>query len=245
MGKILAFVRALLLALWIIICVLVIIFRSLLFGENLSYALKVRKFCLYHARFILGLKVELKNKPRTGQFTYISNHRSYMDPLISLGDIVALPVAKAEVESWPLVGYAARLTGVMYVKREDRNSRKATLEAMEKTMGENNSVLIYPEGTTHDDLTSNNFKIGAFRQAVENGYAVLPIAIEYKDRADAWTGGISFVSHFLQSYGKWQTKVKVSYGEPIEGSDKKLLMEATKEWIDGQLIEMRRAFDQS
>lgn len=240
MRKILSVIRAVLVAILVVSYVSVILLRSLIFGQNLSWALKMRKSCLRKALKILGLKIEVRGKPLQGNYMYIGNHRSYMDPIISLGDVKALPIAKAEVSNWPLVGYSAKVTGIVFVKRESRNSRKQTLDTMLEILKNGHSVLIYPEGTTHGDLKTMDFKMGAFRLATDHDFSIIPMAIDYADEGDYWVGNETFVAHFLRSFSKWKTVVTIEYGEPITGNDKEQLMVETKNWIDKKVMEFRK-----
>lgn len=235
MGKILAIFRGILVALLVISYVSVILLRSFIFGYNLDWSLKMRKSCLSKSRKILGVKLEVRGTPLEGNYMYVGNHRSYLDPIIALCNVMALPVGKAEVSKWPLIGYSAKVTGIVFVKRESRNSRKETLDTMLEILQKGNSVLIYPEGTTSGGNKTIDFKMGAFRLAADHGFSIIPMAIDYADPNDYWVTDISFAEHFMQQFSKWKTVVNVEYGTPIKGDDKVKLMTETKEWIDEKL----------
>lgn len=236
--------RALLLlltCLWYLIPLLVV---SAIKGHDLKRALQVRKrFCN------AGLKatntiLKVEGTPyKDGPAVFISNHRSYIDPMAALRDIKALPVAKAEVGEWPLIGYAAKATGVMYVKREDRKSRRSTLGAMEKTLDLGYSVLIYPEGTTTREATTLPFKKGAFGLAVNKGLPIVPMAISYNNPDAIWDGPEPFVSHFLQMFRKKKNQIKIRYGTPIYGDNAVDLSEKTQAWINGQIVELEKSWE--
>ncbi|MFT4972851.1 MAG: 1-acyl-sn-glycerol-3-phosphate acyltransferase [Saprospiraceae bacterium] len=209
--------------------------RSFIFGYNLDWSLRMRKSCLSKVIKLLGVQLEVCGTPYEGHYMYIGNHRSYLDPIIALCNVMALPVGKAEVSKWPLIGYSAKVTGIVFVKRESRNSRKETLDAMVEILQKGNSVLIYPEGTTHDKPETIDFKMGAFRLAADHQFSIIPMAIDYTDPNNYWVTDITFAQHFAQQFSKWKTVVKIEYGEPIQGNDKEKLMLETKEWIDKKL----------
>lgn len=210
-------------------------------GHSLKRALQVRKrFCNVALR-VLNTELRIEGSPYdAGPAVFISNHRSYIDPLAALRDIKALPVAKAEVADWPLIGYAARATGIMYVKREDRSSRRSTLVAMERTLEMGFSVLIYPEGTTTREATTLPFKKGAFGLAANQKLPVVPMAISYDNPDAIWDGPESFVSHFLQLFRKKKNHILIRYGEPIEGDTAAELLEKTQNWINAQIVELEQ-----
>lgn len=212
-------------------------------GHSLTRALEVRKNFCQSALRMLNMELEIIGKPYNATpAVFISNHRSYIDPVAALRDIKALPVAKAEVAKWPLIGYAARATGIMYVKREDKSSRRTTLVAMEKTLEMGYSVLIYPEGTTTKEPTTLPFKKGAFGLAVNNKVPIVPMAISYNNPDAIWDGPESFISHLLQMLRQKKTRIKIRYGEPIYSDDNKILLAATQNWINEQVKEMEASW---
>lgn len=237
MSKILSIFRGILLIVLVVSYLSVILVGSFIFGHNLDWSLKMRKSCLRKGIKLLGVQVEVRGKPLEGNYMYIGNHRSYLDPVIALCDVMALPIAKAEVSKWPLIGYAAKVTGIVFVKRESRNSRKQTLDTMLEILQNGHAVLIYPEGTTHSESVTMEFKMGAFRLASEHDFSVIPMAIDYADNGDYWVGDDTFVPHFLRSFAKWKTVVTIEYGAPIKGKDKQELMVKTQNWIDARLSE--------
>ena len=75
----------------------------------------------------LGYIVALANE---GGGLLVSNHRSYLDPVVLLRDILAVAVAKKEVQDWPIIGYGARISGAIFVDRSNKESRRETREAI-------------------------------------------------------------------------------------------------------------------
>ncbi|MEZ4962349.1 MAG: lysophospholipid acyltransferase family protein [Saprospiraceae bacterium] len=221
-----------------------ILLYALFHKDPLPGGLRIRrKFCRRSLKW-LGVHVERTGEiPQGGPFLYIGNHRSYLDPIAALIDIDALPVAKAEVSSWPLIGYGGKITGIMYVKRESKSSRAATLEAMRKTLVSGHSVLVYPEGTTHTNPQTIPFKGGAFNLAAKESVPIVPIAIDYLDMGDAWVGNDTFVPHFIRCFGKKRTHIKIRYGQPVSSGDLNFLMETSKKWIDETMKDIRAEFE--
>lgn len=212
-------------------------------GFDMEWALPARQKWIHRALRILGVEVEISGTPPKGPCIFTGNHRSYLDPVIVLRDVRAIPVAKSEVASWPLIGYGGRVSGIMYVKRESKRSRAATIEAMRQVLRGGHSVLVYPEGTTHILPTTMPLQTGAFRLAVEEGLPIVPMAIEYGTVEDAWYGDDTFVPHFLRCFGKKKTFVKMRYGQPISGSDAQVLARQARLWLDENMVQMRQEFD--
>jgi lyso-ornithine lipid O-acyltransferase len=216
---------------------------SLFRKNDLQYALAVRQGWVSKIHSILGIEVDRRGGPPLGNHLFICNHRSYIDPIIALHDVKALPVGKAEVADWPIVGYAAKVTGVIYVKRDSKSSRAATLEAMRDMLQKGHSVLIYPEGTTHLLPITIDFRLGAFSMAAKEGFSVVPMAIDYADLGDAWVGDDTFILHFLRNFGKKRSYIKIRYGQPMQSTDIDYLANETKRWIDENMLGIRQEFE--
>lgn len=236
-GKLVALGRALSMAgctLWYLLPLLA---KSAWYGYDMRCALSVRKRWARRVLHLLGVRIRLECAPPQveGAALYVGNHQSYLDPVVVLREVEALPVAKAEVASWPLIGFAARATGIMYVKRESSKSRLSTLVAIRQTLERGHSVLLYPEGTTQHGPSTLPFRLGAFRVAAELGIPVVPVAIHYPDPADAWVGDDAFVPHFVRTFAKKHLEVYIAYGPVCIHHDAEHLRRHTRHWIDRRL----------
>ncbi|MCB0704098.1 MAG: 1-acyl-sn-glycerol-3-phosphate acyltransferase [Saprospiraceae bacterium] len=217
-----------------------ILLRAALRGTDLNHALEYRQRWAHQITRMLGMRLRERGLPVCQDTCiYMGNHRSYTDPVIALRQIKAQPVAKAEVSSWPMVGFAARNTGVMFVKREDKSSRRNTLDTMSASLKAGFSVLIYPEGTTHIDPQTRPFRMGAFGLAAKEGFPIVPMAIEYGRDGDAWIGDDTFLPHFFRTFNQRYTDVWIEYGAPILDSDAAVLAQKTEDWINEKITGFR------
>lgn len=203
--------------------------------------MSIRKQWVRLGAWILGLKFTRFGQVPEGVFLFVSNHRSFSDPVVALNYIYALPLAKAEVSKYPLIGFGAKITGVLFVQRENVKSRASAKRAINETLASEQSVLIYPEGTTTNGSTSDTFKVGSFEVAVDLGIPVVPIAIEYQDPLDHWANTGIF-EHFVRQFGKGSSRCFVGFGPVLRGSDSRELMASTQGWIDEQLVQYRSEF---
>ncbi len=190
---------------------------------------------------ILGLRIVKEGRVVPDTVLYVSNHRSFSDPLVALHYVEALPLAKAEVNNYPLIGFGARITGILYVKRESMQSRKSARDALEKTLNQGMSVLVYPEGTTNDEDQVLPFKKGSFEIAHAMNIPVIPIAIEYEDPNDHWSDATLW-EHYRQQFGKSHSRCKIRFGKPISSSDGLTLCLETEKKINSMLAEIRAEF---
>lgn len=235
--------RLILLFLFLVAHISWVVILAMFRGPDLQRALSIRQFWVKRILRMLGVVIDKHSEPPSGHHLYIGNHRSYIDPIVALLDVKALPVAKAEVADWPVIGYGAKVTGIMYVKRESKSSRAAVLAAMRETLNLGFSVLVYPEGTTHVLATTIDFRTGAFNMAAKEGFTIVPMAIDYADLRDSFIGNDTFVPHFLRCFGKPRTYVKIRYGKPIKSDNVEEMVRTAKEWIDENMLIIRQEFD--
>ena len=203
-----------------VICVITlnlipIIVGVVFFKKKLAWTLRQRQRIARQIAWVANIKIHISGTPTDGNFLFIGNHRSYADPIIASVAVAFLPVAKAEVEKWPLIGWGAEITGVLYVKRENKQSRADTRTAIREGLKAGDPVLIYPEGTTSNTLSTLPFRASAFQVAAELGVPVVPITLHYGDPEDNWGGKESFITHFLHTFSKPEMNVWIDFGTPI------------------------------
>lgn len=243
MKTIRAIVRAILFVIYTTYHVLWIVIPAIFRGKNLPNALAERQLLIARLLKMLGVEVEIKGTPPAGAHIYVCNHRSYLDPILIMRDVKLLPVAKAEMAKWPVIGPTAKATGIVFVKRESKVSRAATLDAMRDILKSGYSVLIFPEGTTHLNPTTIDFRTGAFNMAAKEGLSIVPCAMDFEILNDAWVGDELFVPNFLRVFGRKKTYLKIRYGKAIVSADMDDLLDTTKFWIDENMLAIRQEFD--
>jgi lyso-ornithine lipid O-acyltransferase len=217
-----------------------IIVGVVFFQKDLAWTLRQRQRIARQLVWLLNIKIHLSGAPTDGNFLFIGNHRSYIDPVVAAVSVAFMPVAKAEVAKWPLIGWAARITGVLYVKRENKQSRADTRTAIRRALLEGSPILIYPEGTTSAGNLTLPFRVSAFQVAAELRIPVVPIAIEYGESADAWTGNDTFIPHFMRTFSKPKMAVWIDFGAPILDANWEQLLVKTQAEIDAKVIDFQQ-----
>lgn len=243
-----AIIRLLLFAFVTTIILGFIVFTNLFYkseATKIERGIKYRRTNIRLLHRILGSKITMYGKEPEISGLIISNHRSYFDPLVILRNILAYPIAKKEVASWPLIGAACKTTGVIFVDRENKEQRVKTRNKVRLVLENGFSILNTPEGTTHIEPTTITFKPGAFVLAAQLGVPVIPVAIDYKNISDAWIGDDTFIPHFLRCFGKWKTEIKVSYLNPIYSNNVDELILTSKMQIDEELLRFRKDWNKT
>ena len=210
---------------------------------NSKKGVLLRDFIIRGLNIILGIRTTIYGEKPSTQGLIVANHRSYFDPIAIINIIHAFPVGKKEVASWPLIGYICKISGVIFVDRKCTISRQETAENIREVLAKGYSIVNFPEGTTHDLPTTVDFNYGSFVMATKIKSAVIPIAIDYKEKTDAFIGDDTFIPHFLKSFGKPTTEIKITFFPPIYSDDSTYLLNTSKELIDNELIRYRKDWD--
>ncbi|HHH54759.1 MAG TPA: 1-acyl-sn-glycerol-3-phosphate acyltransferase [Bacteroidetes bacterium] len=206
---------------------------------DLKKGFKLRRDFLSIINPILGIKNEVFGKPINQPAIYISNHRGLLDFFVTLKYLDTYILSKEEVRHIPILGKASELTGIFFVKREDKSSRRATREAIKQIISSGYNVLIFIEGTTNINKLTAEFKRGTFEVAAENNIPVVPIAEEYKYKDDLWKDN-SMWRQWVMTTGKLTTPVKMSFGPALQSDDPDYLLKESKRWIDGELLKLQK-----
>jgi len=164
---------------------------------------------------IHGLQVDARGTAPRGPALLVSNHLSYLDPVVLLSQAICVPIAKAELASWPVFGAVASRTGVLFVERSSAGSRLAVMRAAERVLRAGSVVLNFPEGTTTDGSSVLRFRKGLFEVARALRVPVVPAALRYSPRDLAWIGGATFLPHYLHFARRESCRVELAFGEPI------------------------------
>ena len=210
---------------------------------NSKRALQLRDFLIRGLNVILGIRTIIYGEKPNIQGLIVANHRSYFDPIVIVNQIHAFPVGKKEVSSWPMIGYICKISGVLFVDRKCTKSRQETAENIRDVLAKGYSIINFPEGTTDVLPTTVDFNYGSFVMATKIKSAVIPIAIDYKEKTDAFVGDDTFIPHFLKCFGKWTTEIKITFFPPIYSEDATYLLNTSKKMIDEELIRYRKDWD--
>lgn len=166
----------------------------------------------------------------------VSNHRSYLDIVVILAHIESAFLAKAELRKWPVFGYASMKGNTVFVDRSDRQSRERSRQQLSERLAQGISVVVFPEGTTHEGPGLLDFKTGIFHLAAEKEIPVVPVAVCYENPAAAWVGQDSFVPHFLKIFKNRQLRVHMVVGPVMTQANAGELKQSCRAYIETALI---------
>jgi len=156
---------------------------------------------------ILGLRLVRRGRPFRGRGALVANHVSWLDIFALNACAPVYFVAKSEVGGWPGIGWLARATGTLFIRRDPREAQAQTL-LFEARLRAGHRLCFFPEGTSTDGLRVLPFKPTLFAAFFAHGLAgilqVQPVSLIYRApqgraaRFYGWWGDMSFAGHLLR-----------------------------------------------
>ena len=179
-------------------------------------------------------------------FLLAANHISWMD-IHAINAFKPIRfVAKSDVESWPVFGWMARQLGTVFIKRDNARHGKQVASQVAHVL-RNESVCIFPEGTSTVGGSVLPFKPNLFESAVIADVPVIALALSYKS---AITGERSEAAAFVGEMGLLESMANIlrspslivelrflplASGSPQVSRDRKCLALNSQELISSQL----------
>ena len=181
---------------------------------------------------LFGIHIKVIGRPVTGEgVLLVANHTSWVDIVVFSAVTPLSLVAKAEVGRWPLFGTLARLQRTVFVERQRRSATGQTRDAIRDRLLAGDTLLLFPEGTSHDGNHVLPFKsalLGAAEYRLDSGSHVkvqpvsaaftglhgLPMGRENRPFF-AWYGDMEMVPHLWEALLAGPLDVTVQFHPPF------------------------------
>ncbi len=187
---------------------------------------------------ILGLRVRSHGSPMRGHGAVVANHVSWLDIFVLNAQKPIWFVAKAEVAAWPFIGWLARATGTLFIRR-DRREAAGQVRLFQQRLELGHRLLFFPEGTSTDGQRVLAFKstlFSAFLAGRGGDLLIQPVSISYSAppgqdaRYYGWWGDMALGPHLFKVLtSRPQGAVELRYHAPLavaDYSDRKALAAA-------------------
>lgn len=152
----------------------------------------------------MTVSVEGAENMEPGQsYVITANHQSLYDIYVLYGWLNRdfKWVMKKELERLPVLGFACKALGHIFIDRSDSKSAIMTINHAKSKITQGVSVVFFPEGSRSGDGSVGPFKKGAFKMAIDLGIPVLPVTLNGtrdilpKGSVDLMPGGVSMIIH--------------------------------------------------
>jgi 1-acyl-sn-glycerol-3-phosphate acyltransferase len=128
-----------------------------------------------------GWPVEIEHRERLLRdqaCVMVANHLSLLDILVLFRLFTHFKwVSKIENFRVPLIGWNMHLNGYIPLQRGNRGSIIGMMKHCEQSLGEGNSIMMFPEGTRSTTGRMRRFRTGAFELALKTGAPIQPLVI--------------------------------------------------------------------
>ncbi len=164
---------------------------------------RIVRFWHRGALTLLGIPLKTMGKPVEAPALIVANHISWVD-IAALGALCPGHfVAKSEIEAWPIFGWLARRAGTYYIQRGDRQASAAIAQRMTEALAHDQSVLLFPEGTSTDGRQVRPFHARLFAAAIDTGCPVQPVVLRYPDARGATHPAAPFIGDDTLLHHLW------------------------------------------
>lgn len=150
---------------------------------------------------ILGVRLEYDSIRIAPGTLVVANHVSWLDVIAMSAFYPMTFVAKAEIRSWPVLGWLGQRSGCLFVNRRVGRHLLRLNSAIATRLAAGGVVAFFPEGTTTDGAGVLPFRPALFEPAIRGTYCVQPFAVTYRDAA----GRCCATAAFIGRQSLWQS----------------------------------------
>jgi len=193
---------------------------------------------------IMGLTINVRNRPPTAPFLLISNHLSYIDVVILACLLNCAFVAKSEVARWPVLGFICGNLDTIFINRKSKRDLLRTMSTAEATLNRGLGLVLFAEGTSTGGGRPQPFKSSllefAARRRLPVHYAsigyVAPPGEQPAEESVCWWGSMTFPGHLFGLLQLSEFEANLTFGpEPIINEDRRVLAAQLWSAVNAQL----------
>lgn len=170
--------------------------------RRVSFHFEVARLWARTVLRLAGLRLIVRGTPvRAGAL--VANHQSWLDiPALRSAGLMYF-VSKAEVATWPGIGFVTRVTGTIFINRR-RSEAKRDEEMLRSRIAHDQLLCFFPEGTSTDGLRVLPFKSSLFSAFFTDGQGtditIQPVTVRLRPAPSSglpesfygWWGTMSF-----------------------------------------------------
>ncbi len=170
--------------------------------RRISFHFEVARLWSHAVLRLAGLRLIVRGTP-VHAGALVANHQSWLDiPALRSARLMYF-VSKAEVATWPGIGFITRVTGTIFINRR-RSEAKRDEEMLRSRIAHDQLLCFFPEGTSTDGLRVLPFKSSLFSVFFTDkrgrDITVQPVTVRFRpapgstlpDGFYGWWGTMSF-----------------------------------------------------
>lgn len=155
---------------------------------------------ILHIKVALQVQAGAESEPGA---LIVANHVSWLDIFVINSQNPCRFVAKADIRSWPALGWLSAQAGTIFIARGKQREVRRVYEGLVTSIEAGERIAFFPEGTTAAQGGVLPFHSNLFEAAIEAKVPVQPYAIRYVDeqgelhRSADFIGDMTFVDSML------------------------------------------------
>ncbi len=151
-------------------------------GKRVTFHFEVARWWAIGCLRLTGLRPSVRGAPiRAGAL--IANHSSWLDILALRAVRLIYFVSKAEVATWPGIGFVTRVTGTIFIDRR-RTEAKRQEALLRSRIAHDQLLCFFPEATSTDGQRVLSFKSSLFSafyaEGRGTGLPIQPVTLRYR-----------------------------------------------------------------
>ena len=174
---------------------------------------------------ILQLPLSARGPRMKGPGAVVANHSSWLDIFALNARKNVYFVSKSEVADWPGIGWLARATGTVFIRRDPREAGRQAQLFQDRLLARHR-LLFFPEGTSTDGMRVLPFKSTLFAAFFADGLKhemhIQAVSVIYHappgedPRFYGWWGDMSFGAHLAKTLAvRRQGRIELVYHPPL------------------------------
>lgn len=197
----------------------------------------------------MGMVVTGEAVPSVTGRLWVANHISWLD-MFAINAIVPMRfVAKADVQTWPIIGWLAQRADTIFMQRHNRRAAMAANRSISAALTAAANIAIFPEGTTTDGSHIQAFKSSLFQAAIDAHASVQPLLLQYvldggaSNKAAAYCGDTSLWQSLCALLQQPHSQVRIHLLPTIntQGLDRQQLCQLAQAQLNHCLLQQQAA----
>jgi 1-acyl-sn-glycerol-3-phosphate acyltransferase len=170
---------------------------------------------------VLGIELGARGAAVAPGCMLVANHISWVDIFVINALAPAAFVSKAEVRTWPVIGWLAARSDTIFLRRGSRGHARIINAETAALLAAGCNVAIFPEGTTTDGSQLLHFHAALLQPAIACSHPVQTLALQYLTpdgrftRAPAYDGELSLGQCVANIIAARRTVARVTVAAPI------------------------------
>lgn len=203
------------------------LFAPVFLGSQWHKTKTGKKLCMWwsiRTSNILGLVIKQHGCPQRTATLFTANHISFLDIIVLSAITPVKFLAKDTLRYWPVIGFISSSIGTVFIKRGNRHVIHKTIKTIGDVLEQEQSLVIFPEGTTTPGDSVKKFNSGLFQAAINASKPIQPVALRYirngkPDRIAAYTNNDNFIISLIKIMAQTRIEVQLYYCSVLESNE--------------------------